>query len=239
MFGNKMSRSGLGRRKTVRFLALLVTAVMLFTSLGITALAGDAIDLDKACSIELTLTKAEYEDGFETPTVIADVYKVADAEPATMADDGYQITLADGFDGFLGYEKGDLIDIKQDWTGADQKAVAMVSDGSIAPTKSSAESTGESVKVEDLEAGLYLVVIHGDMDNYFKEIDNPDYDPETDPEEAKTKIVSIGNSKHYEFQFDPQLIALPAKEAHDGIFDTLDPGDWIYDLVADTKGGYE
>ena len=87
-----------------------------------------------------------------------------------------------------------------------------------------------------MEAGLYLIIARGSdltkVEDYKIEVTQKD---EAMGEDI-TRLATIANSHKNTYLFAPQLVSLPTKEADsDGVINTANPGEWVYDLVVNLK----
>lgn len=160
--------------------------------------------------------------------VVIDLYQVARAVKVPGSDTyryqilpGYGLTIPDyPADG--------------DWAAFAQEAAvdALEKDATHTLVKSGI-ATGAAT---DVEAGLYLIIARGSdltkVEDYKIEVTQKD---EAMGEDI-TRLATIANSHKNTYLFAPQLVSLPTKEADsDGVINTANPGEWVYDLVVNLK----
>lgn len=91
---------------------------------------------------------------------------------------------------------------------------------------------GKNAADEDLQAGLYLLITRpAEGEGYLKSFKD---------EEGNTYLASELRAKEYAITVAPEIIALPTKEAdEDGVINTANAGDWIYDVEVFLKPEFE
>ncbi len=224
--------------------AILLAAVLMVLSVPLGLRSAHAIDLNQNCSLTVNPGNAMLAEDLAKANVVIDLYRVADAAPVTgydtydwaMTEPFSSITIDKNIDSegwkTAAQQAADIVlgtapDGETEW---DPSAAAGAIDASL---KSTGNKAGE--KIEGLDAGLYLIVAHGaDADG------NPD--PEKyasigyDENGAASGTVTIANSTTYRYEFRPELISLPTKDADENdVINTANPGDWIYDATVTLK----
>ena len=198
-------------------------AAALIAATTISSLA-DSIDLNRNCSMTISAAAAnsEYAEDLEAANVVLDVYKVASAVAVEGVDTyAYQVEGA--------YEKyAQTLEDTTDITNDEWKQLAndiakdtLMGGSTIAKT---VEGAAAGTQIGELKAGLYLVVARSEgLDNYVTTVED---------EEGNESVVTLAQSKAYEYTYLPELVSLPTKEPdEDGERRTDTPGDWIYDLT--------
>ncbi len=252
------------KRKWIRVLTPLAVAFSMVLALSFPGRAAELVDLNQKCS--LTVTPGNFTgdgstyltDQLGKAAVVIDLYKVASARPNTANGytyDGYQYELLDQYKGENGLQITDKM-TNADWREQSQQAARIalgittdpatgVTNGNppVAPAKQ-----GEAVNnsIEDLDAGLYLLVARrggaGDPDVQYSDV--MDYTvigtDTSDPGNVKEKIATIANSPECVFTFEPELISLPGKdpvtdENGNLVSNTANPGPWRYHMSAVLK----
>lgn len=195
--------------------ALALLMVVASLSLSGTFAAG-LIDTEAKCSLTLSTTGAEYAADIQTiPQLTAKLYRVAE-----VSDTGIY-TPVDAFAGDSGLEKlsdlktrEDSSDWAQTWEELATAAAKVVTDKAPAETANitmtADAATGNSIgRAEDLQTGLYLVV------------------------------VDTAQSSEYEYSFSPYLVALPGSEYRQtGSYGTGED-EWNYDQTVGLKAERE
>lgn len=181
-----------------------------------------AVDLQKKCSV--TIQAGSFEDkDHENANVQIDLYQVASAQ-ADSRYDTYGFKLTDAYASLNSDLNALDASNSENWTDFAAKAAQVtLTEGAgsqLQPTKSGMAGTA----ITDIDAGLYLVVAHGaDVENY------------TAKNQAGNLITKAYSSLN-EYTFQPELIALPTKQAQNGEIRTDGSyGDWIYDINATMK----
>lgn len=200
-----------------RIAALLLCLCLVLTMAG----AAAAVDLTKPVSLTLKLGALEFTEDLPNANIAVDLYLVASATEMPEYD-SYSYTPEEPF------EELTIPDFPEngDWRALSQLAAGIALEEGNDPTVT---ATGETSAVfDELEPGLYLVVARGaDIEDYVTTV--------TDDEENE-RIATIARSPVYEYTFTPELISLPAKPADDeGVINTANDGDWIYDQTATLK----
>lgn len=235
------------RRRTAGFkwqpVAILLAAVLMVLSVPLGLKSARAVDLDADCSLTVSLTgDVTMADDIKTANVVIDLYRIADAV-AVPKYDTYDWSMNEGFTSIT-------IDKEIDgdgWKKAAQQAADIVlgtaSDGatewdpsaSVAAIDDTLKVTGNAAdtQITGLKAGLYLIIAHGsDVTEYATTV--------TDETAGTTGTATLANSKTYAYKFSPELISLPTKDADEnGIINTANTGEWIYDAAATMKPSRE
>lgn len=224
--------------------AILLAAVLMVLSVPFglgSARAAEFIDLNKDCSLTIALTgDVTMAEDVKTANAVIDLYRVADAVEFPGYDT-YTFKANQGFEDLEAAMTDKDIDAAGWKTLAQQAADIVLGKApagatewdpteNIAKIDDSLKITGNAAdtKIEGLKAGLYLVIAHGtDVTNYATTV--------TDQAAGTSGTATIANSKTYAYKFGPELISLPTKEAEEGIINTANPGEWIYDASAAMK----
>lgn len=196
------------KRKAALILALSLTLAL---TLGI---AAQAVDLEAANTLTVAATgDTSYAENITSADVVLDLYKLADAIRAEGYDT-YSYDFAEAY-GMLALEGMDLSRVNlgsvsltnEQWQELAQQAAEIALD-SGEPTIEGAET---GARIEDLSAGLYLVIARGgDMTS------PEDYRRTVENDEGEESIVTIARSAEYEYCFAPSLVSLPTKDDMDG-----------------------
>lgn len=175
----------------------------------------NAVDLDTLCSLTINPGGTDFGDDYAKSGVVVDVYQVAVAE-AISGYDGYAYAAQPAYSD-LEFNGAQTID---DWAILAQQAISIALNTGAGRV---AENAAVKQPIEQLGAGLYLVVPHGaDMipEHYVTTV--------TDGK-GNESIATIANSDFHTYRFAPALVALPTKEADsNGSITAANPGDWIY-----------
>ena len=203
--------------KAGRRAALLLC--VLLGLLSVTGLAANSpVDLTRLCSVRVEASgdQGEYGDDVALAGVQVDLYKVAEAQ-AVPGIDTVRWTTVGAFASLSIPEQTD----RESWEQLAAAAGQIVRENLSALTPAASAAAGE--EMADLPAGVYVAIAHGaDLTDYFKEIEN---------EDGETVLVSIARSARYEYQYEPELIALPTKEADEnGNINTAGSGEWLYEI---------
>lgn len=250
----RQNRKGvIGRVLSPLFAFVLAACFVIGTPpMGGPAWAADPVDLDKACTLEIVPVIEMQEDGsLEEVNVTLDLYMVAEAREVKGYDtyDYYMEPDSPYLGAVLAYldahrENGweyegnaaagvtfrynaGQDEKSESWDEVAQIAASVVfSEGSqLVPVKT--ETTGR--RMEDLKAGLYLVIARSDVLT-----DRKDYVTELedvlDPEKKEIATVAYTDGRSYKFM--PRMLSLPTKgpEAEGGNSNTANQVQWQYDL---------
>ena len=227
--------------------AILLAAVLMVLSVPFGLRPAYAVNLNEDCSLTVIPGNSIIAEDLVASNVVIDLYRVADATPVSGFDT-YDWTMTEPFDSITIDKDID----SEGWKTAAQQAADIVlgtaPDGETEWKPESANAIDASLKVtgkkagekiEGLKAGLYLIVAHGTDGNGKN-------DPEnyaavtTDKTGAVSGTVTIANSHTYRYEFNPELVSLPTKDAikdADGndVINTGNPGDWVYDTTVTLK----
>lgn len=243
------------KKRRARLLAAVLTLAALFAAGLRTPAWADGINLDHPCGA--TFLPAGESSGFltdlrENANVVVDLYKVADAEKADGYD-SYTLRLREAFAGLTGADTvlNSSTAANADWQTLAAVAFAAVqakagTDAAVTPTAAGAAvDTAIALSGEGLETlggpGLYLVIARGsDLTAA------ADYTKTIRDDAGNEKQVTIANSSLYQYEYEPQLIAIPTKAAADVLDENGQPtgetqintgngGDWIYSPVISLK----
>lgn len=228
IFGGKFAAAA------VAILGLCVAGTLTFLGAN-SAQAVNVSENAKNCSITMNMPDPS-KPGFSNydsmpeplPTGLKyDLYKVAKAVEVS----GHDVYSFEKLDPFAGTSTDLTKPTASDYDALAQEALSLVKDSDNAKVVGTA---GVNKAASGLDAGMYLVVVHGDdpsgKSNYIVERSFTD----ASTKETSTKLVSIANSDTYEFSFLPQLIAVPS-HLYDGKNSTDNAGDWQYDVISTLK----
>lgn len=218
--------------------------------IGATA-PSDPVDTSRECVLNVSPVdasdpeKAEYLEDMKKAHITLELYKVAGAKKLEGYD-AYQYQ----FEPESAYKGLDISDFSRlqeltasDWEELAQEAaqVALASDASLSPAASGSVENAAQGELSVQTGGLYLLVARDTnltKDKYVKTVRVEAAGGENAAEQEK--LVTIANSDRYEYMFEPQLIALPTKEADaDGTISTANPGPWLYKADIYLKSGRE
>lgn len=197
-------------KKIWKSVVALLIACLLLIPVG-TASAASWPDLDSYCSLTIKLPSGVEA---EPDNFMVDLYRVAGLQVV----DGYQGVSVVAEEGAFGALEDDLL--SGDWNAIAQKALM------IALDNEPVASHYVNEQIDDLVAGVYLVVVRGmDQEVTLKEYTDENGDP------AYSTAVNVMN---YEYSFSPLLVTLPALEG-DADNMTGNGGSWIYDISISLK----
>ena len=168
-------------------------------------------------------------DGTHVGELKIDAYKVAVAKKDNTYDT-YTYEAVDGFEvsdvDLSTYDGLKQMDTAAKWDNFAQELTKIVKDNKPAGANPFSFTFGQPS--EDLEHGLYLILAHGDMTDYFEteEVDDP-----TDPSHKTTKVVgTIFNTDTNSYSFRPILVAVPSTNQDTSQDMTTDQTPWVFDL---------
>lgn len=193
--------------------------------------AAQDLDLSKDCSVTVSPGGEETATVLAEAGVVVDLYKVAEAVEGSGSD-AYGFRVLDAWPGLAIGEGMD----NDAWRQLAQQAAGIalgVEEGAAAklPIVSGApvgSPIGDSDGGEALTAGLYLMIARG--------ADAADYVTVVSGEDGSQSIATLAYTGDQTIRFAPELIAIPSKEADEnGVIDTANPGDWIYDMTVYLK----
>jgi len=220
--------------------------------IGATA-PSDPVDTSRECVLNVSPVdasdpeKAEYLEDMKKAHITLELYKVAGAKKL----EGYNAYQYQ-FEPESAYKGLDISDYSRlqeltasDWEALAQEAarITLAPDTALRPAASgSVDNAGKAVlSGSDVRGGLYLLVARDanlTKDKYVKTVKVEASGGEDTAEQEK--LVTIANSDQYEYLFEPQLVALPTKEADtDGAVSTANPGPWLYEADIYLKSGRE
>lgn len=215
------------------------------------AAPADPVDVTELCSLRVSPVdasdpeKAEYLADMEKAHITLELYKVAGAEEVAGYDT-YQFVPESAYEGLGISEYSRLQELGvSDWKALAQDAarIALAEDSAQQPVASEAVegAADATLSGENVQAGLYLLVARDTNmthEQYVKTVQVKEADGTTVAEQEK--LVTVANSEQYEYLFEPQLVALPTKQADaDGVISTANPGPWLYEEHVYLKSGRE
>ena len=223
--------------------AILLAAVLMVLSVPFGLKSARAaehkfIDLTTPCSLTISLTgDVTMAEDAKTANAVIDLYRIADAAEV-KGFDTYTFKASPGFEALEAAMTDKDIDAAG-WKAIAQQAAGIIlgsapegktewDPSATAAAYDSLKTTGDpETKIENLDAGLYLVIAHGK--------DVTEYATTVTDDTGTSGIATIANSKTYAYKFAPELISLPTKDAENDIINTANTGDWIYDATAAMK----
>lgn len=122
------------------------------------------------------------------------------------------------------YDRLKQMDSARKWEDFSQKLTEIVK-----TKKPAGHQLTYKTKSEDLNPGLYLILAHGNMADYFVSEEVSDPTPE-DPAHKTTKLFTVFDADTHRYIFTPILIAVPNTEGDNLTPTTTDKTPWILDL---------
>ena len=237
-----------------RLLALLLTVCLVCTLAPAAFAEGEeekAVE-EKPCSIKvLSTSDAKLKEDLDKIEILVDVYQLATID---TTGGKYAYTLVDPFKSLelKPVETGKTEEEKEQsrkdgaemWLAFAQNAAKAVRDAEIAPKPVLTLSAGKDITVEEVkipdegpvDQGLYLLIAHGDTEQYWKTVKTKSSDGES-AQETET-VVSVASSDSKDYLFTPVLIALPYKAAQTDPtkpYSTDDANEWFNDVTVVLK----
>ena len=237
-----------------RLLALLLTVCLVCTLAPAAFAEGEeekAVE-EKPCSIKvLSTSDAKLKEDLDKIEILVDVYQLATID---TTDGKYAYTLVDPFKSLelKPVETGKTEEEKEQsrkdgaemWLAFAQNAAKAVRDAETAPKPVLTLSAGKDITVEEVkipdegpvDQGLYLLIAHGDTEQYWKTVKTKSSDGES-AQETET-VVSVASSDSKDYLFTPVLIALPYKAAQTDPtkpYSTDDANEWFNDVTVVLK----
>lgn len=214
------------RHKWIRALAAAAACVLL--AVPFTGGAAQDLDLGKDCTVTVSPGGDEMAGLLAEAGVVVDLYKVADAVEEGPGGYGFSPKGA-----FSGLEIGGDTE-NAGWQSLAQEAagIALGRDGGAAQTPAVEGAALDTLIASGsggkLGAGLYLLIARG------AEVE--DYVVTVRGEDGTRRIATVAYTKDKTIRFAPELLAVPSKEADEnGVINTANPGEWIYDLTVYLK----
>lgn len=232
------------RRKRASRIALVLAACLLL-GLSFQSLDGvkaAPIDLDELCSLTVMPGDTEKREDLKELTnedVVFDLYQVAGAKEVSGYDT-YAFDFGQGnpYESLAKLFEGEHIDYQAAAQEAAGITFSKAEEGGFTRISLDAERVREGLKmgtkVENLKSGLYLLIARSP-----KLTEAGDYVTEIVTAEGTKQLATTAYSQNYVYTFQPELIALPTKEAvsREGqdVVNTANPGEWITDLTVTLK----
>lgn len=208
-----------GRHRRMAALALVFCLII---TVPFWSRAAEKLDMGSPCSLTVKAVSAEkLPEDLANADIVVDLYQVAAAVP-TEDMEGYTFQLCPSFEQLK--LKNNMS--ASQWREQSQKAAEIAlkngAEGGAAPLRA---NVAVGVRIENLEAGLYLMAARGrEIENYVDT--NADGD-----------IVTKALSGAYTYTFLPELVALPGKTPETE--DAQNPDQWIYDMEIVLKMQWE
>lgn len=206
----------------------LTLAFILIVTMPLPGRAAGRFD-ERKCSLTVKAIE-EYQEDLTDSDLVIDLYKIADASPYAGSD-GYSFSLKPAYENLvIGRDMSG-----EDWGNIAQEAAMIAlgeNDGGSVQTPEKLLDFNEPGSA-DLDAGLYLLIARN-KDS--KTEDYVDYIiPEDGQVENEKKIVTKAFTDEYVYTFLPELVSLPGKPEENGVVNTANSGDWIFDAEAFLK----
>lgn len=194
----------------------LITLVLVFSMIISIPFFSAAAGKFDECSLNVIAGSQEEFPDLADANLKIDLYKVADAQPIEGSD-GYTFELLESYTELV--IKKDMT--AEEWRALSQQAAGIVLDASTGTAKQGikpAAITGNTeAPIEELDAGLYLLIARSADAGYV-----------TTKEDGT--IVTRASSGSNNYIFLPELVSLPTKEPENGVVNTANSGEWIYDV---------
>lgn len=229
-----------------RSLVTLVLVLSMIISVPFFSNAAGKFNPEEPCSLTVHANNADEKDeGFtdlESVELVIDLYQLASAVP-NKGSDGYTFdwkyegleSIYKSLEGSSDAEPEAVSDDSEIVTDStadtlhtlSQAAANIVLDVNSKTAKLDYDYTGKissnEVKIEEIDAGLYLLVVRGSKANdYVTKSKNGD-------------TVTRAWSNTYSYVFSPQLVSLPKKGDNIGTTNTGDSEDWNYNVTVYLK----
>lgn len=199
--------------------ACMALAFCLILPIPSRSFAAEQFDTGRPCSLTVRgANSAELPADLAAAGIVVDLYQVASAVP-TDDREAFTFQLTQPFEQL---QLKNNMSASQ-WHGQSQKAAGIaLNAGTAGGVRPLRENTAAGTRIENLDAGLYLMVARGkDSGNYVDT--NADGD-----------LVTTARSDGYTYTFLPELVSLPGRTP-----DTPDSGKWIYDMEIVLKMQWE
>jgi len=235
--------------------AILLAAVLVFLSLPLAGKAADVTSSVPNGSLKVAPGNDQLVQDLANANVQIDIYRIGDAKPVSGYDT-YEFTATQPFGSMTILNSPDTTN--EQWTALAQEAAGIVlgktneTEWDPSPTASGVQDPSKGVfttmpvtysttgngdksniaaNFENLPAGMYLILAHGDT------VSIPKYAKKTDD----GSVVTIARSPHYEYTFRPELITIPTKAAEtwegetEERINTANRGPWIFNVAVALK----
>lgn len=228
-----------------RMLSLGLCLALALGLMAVTAPA-EAVDLEQPCTLTVRLGskgfaedlkpgeepgEGEDQEPIDTTGVVFDLYQVAAAEPVS----GYDTVSFRFLEGYEELAVGETMDNAQ-WHALAQDAARLALNPGGEPKAALKSALPLDTPVEELGAGLYLVIARG------AEMTPAEYITQVRDEEGNEHIATIAESKEYTYTFQPELAALPTKgtatdpETGEPLPpNTANEGEWVTEVLMELK----
>ncbi len=231
--------------KRVLIAAALTVSMILALPVWSVGRAEAAPDLDKGCSLTINRPAGNAKKG----NIKVDLYKVADAE-LLAGYDAYKLTLNSGYNtdkanalfdkaqnasNNVSVNDVSASDLYRDLAQEIANTVLISKKETISPT-ATLDFSKLANTLNNLEAGMYLVVAHG------SNLSMTEYTSIRMNDDGKQQIVTMAYSDDngYVYTYLPELIALPSRgNAPVGSFNTADAAVWSYGVTVTLKSEEE
>ncbi len=238
-------RGGAVNHRERRALALALTLALTIGAMVQTfSMTAQAVDLEKGCSLKIRPGSEEFTQdltGGDGNHVVFDLYQIADAVEESGYD-AYRFAVREDFAGLTLPEETD----DQTWNVLAQEAarIALLEKG-VEPVVRGLQP-GEEAHLDSgelLSAGLYLIIARdAEAEDYVITVPAEETEgaaEDADPESAREQIFTVAHSEEYLYTFRPELVALPSKEAEDGVVSSANSGEWLYEMGISLKPSRE
>lgn len=224
------------KRKGKSLSALMLACLVALLTFGGAAMAQEPAETPTApepeagpaCTLSLETGVPEITAELEESGVVYDLFKVTDAAPIPGVD-AYTYPLTGAFAGLPEVTSEATTETWE--TMAQQAAEIVLADGSTLTPDFADCALRE--KVEDIPAGIYLVLAHTEGVSLAESKTTVKEKPAEGAaaETAAEKLATRAETPTHVYTFLPELIALPSKEGdEDGVISSSNPGDWQTDV---------
>lgn len=154
----------------------------------------------------------DYADDLESSDMVLDLYKVADAT-RNETYETYDYTLVEPFVSDKAMQS--FMD-DEDWVEFSKQVYEVVGTQDVTAIAKNVHAENQEAVFSDLKDGIYAVIPHGGND-----------------------VLDAAYSREYAYKFSPSVIALPTKDAIDGVVNSGNGSDWLDEATVYVKPSRE
>lgn len=197
------------KKRTVLVASVLAVAVALLAFGGFRAYGAFGSGSN---TLTVDIVANDYAEDLASSDMVLDLYKIADA----TRNDTYETYDYMLLEPFVDDKAMRRFMDEKDWVEFSKQVYEIIATQDVTAVRKDVAVEDQQVVFDGLKDGIYAVVPHG-----------------------KDGVIDAAYSRRYAYKFSPSVIALPTKDAIDGVVNSGNSGDWLDEATVYVKPSRE